>query len=133
MISMEDERAITGVLHDYATGIDTRNWTLFRTAFADAIVADYGPFGMWISGDAITAAMTKMHLSLGPTLHRISNIVIRRADEGARVRSYVDAILRGLTDSAPTSRACGIYEDMFKCEAGRWVIAERRFAPVLMG
>jgi len=37
-----DHELITDVLVRYATGIDTKDWTLFRTCFTNDVSADYG-------------------------------------------------------------------------------------------
>lgn len=133
MLSVEDERAISATLHAYATGIDQRDWVLFRSAFADSIVADYGDFGVWTSGDAITEAMRETHAPVGPTLHRLSNIVITEKGDGATVRTYVDAVLMNPTPDMAVGRAAGMYEDVVERLGSRWVIKERRFVLVLMG
>ena len=48
-VPRSDHDLITDVLVRYATGIDTRNWPLFRTCFTDDVQADYGPgVRMWV-------------------------------------------------------------------------------------
>ena len=43
-----DHELITDVLVRYATGIDTKDWSLFRTRFTDDVHADYGSdVGEW--------------------------------------------------------------------------------------
>jgi hypothetical protein len=51
-----DHELIGEVLVRYATGIDTKDWSLFRTCFTDDVLADYGDIGVW-NGDAITEYM----------------------------------------------------------------------------
>jgi hypothetical protein len=51
----------------YATGIDQRDWALFRTCWTDDAVSDYGDVGRWHSGEAITEFMTKTHEPCGHT------------------------------------------------------------------
>ena len=55
----------------YATGIDQRDWQLFRTCWTDDAVSDYGDVGKWDSGEAITGFMAKIHESCGHTAHRM--------------------------------------------------------------
>jgi 3-phenylpropionate/cinnamic acid dioxygenase small subunit len=125
---------ITDVLVRYATGIDSRDWSLFRSCFTDDCEADYGPIGAWHSADAITAWMKEAHEPCGHTLHRITNVGIEPLGEGIAVRSYVDAIVMG-PDNTSGTNAIGFYDDVFRHVEDGWKIARRRFTAVaiLMG
>ena len=130
LLSLEDERAVAAVILRYGTGIDTRDWALFRSCFTDDFQADYGVFGGWNSGDDITQAMEQMHAPLGLTLHRITNIVASAVPGGAKVRSYVDAILTtGVPGEAP-KQGIGFYEDELVTTVQGWKIRRRRFVAV---
>jgi SnoaL-like domain len=125
-----DERAIIAVLLRYATGIDTRDWSLFRTCFADDCEGDYGSFGHWKSGDEITRMMDDMHRSIGPTLHRMTNFVISGDADSATARSYVDALLMPAEEGGDLHRGIGYYDDHFTKQDGEWRIAKRCFVAV---
>src|SRR5262245_64433983 len=84
---------ITQVLLRYASGIDRRDWDLFRTCFTDDCHADYGDIGAWDDVEAITAFMIESHAQLGHTMHRLSNFSIAVSDDKASARTYVDALL----------------------------------------
>src|SRR5262249_57417201 len=85
---------IGDVLVRYASGIDGRDWALFRQCFTDACAVDYGDIGSWGSGDDVADFMRRTHDPLGPTLHRITNVVVDlRGDDAALARSYVDALV----------------------------------------
>jgi hypothetical protein len=129
-MTADDERAIIAVLIRYATGIDTRDWSLFRTCFTDDFVGDYGDFGHWHSGDAITASMEDMHRTVGPTLHRMSNFVITGNAESATARSYVDALLTPAEPSGDPHCGIGYYDDQLIKQGGSWRIAKRHFVAV---
>jgi hypothetical protein len=126
-MTAEDERAITAVLIRYATGIDTRDWPLFRSCFTDAFIGDYGDFGRWQGGDAITASMDEMHRTLGPTLHRMTNFVITGDSNSATARSYVDALLMPAEPGGDMHKGVGFYVDELVKQRGEWRIAKRRF------
>ena len=68
----------------YATGVDQRDWELFRTCFTDDCDADYGSIGHWHSGDEITEWMRVAHEPAGHTMHRITNVVVDRDRGRAR-------------------------------------------------
>ncbi len=52
MSEREDRQDISELLVRYATGIDRRDWPLFRTVFTDDCVLDYGEIGHWTGVDA---------------------------------------------------------------------------------
>jgi ketosteroid isomerase-like protein len=130
VIGAEDERAIVATLLRYATGIDQRDWPLFRTCFTEDAVADYPGFGQWVGARAITDFMEQAHAPMGATLHRVSNCVVAGEADVATARSYVDAVLT-LPDGT-VHNATGVYQDRLVRSADGWRIAERRFQAVLM-
>jgi hypothetical protein len=129
-MTSEDERAIIAVLIRYATGIDTRDWTLFRTCFIDNFEGVYGSFGHWRSGDEITRVMDEMHRAIGPTLHRMTNFVIAGDAESATARSSVDALLMPAKAGDDEHRGIGYYDDQLTKQDGEWRIAKRHFVAV---
>jgi len=54
MTEREDRQDICELLVRYATGIDRRDWPLFRTVFTDDCELDYGYSGSWSGFDAVT-------------------------------------------------------------------------------
>jgi 3-phenylpropionate/cinnamic acid dioxygenase small subunit len=120
---------ISDVLIRYATGIDRRDWELFRTCFTDDCVADYGDIGTWHGVDEIAAWMIDVHEPAGYTLHRITNQAVVPTASGAAVSSYVDAVLMG-ADNVSGVRAVGFYDDAFVQTKDGWQIRDRRFTAV---
>lgn len=132
MLDLNDERAITAVLVRYATGIDTRDWTLFRTCFSEDFEGDYGTFGRWRGPREITDFMRSAHMELGPTLHRISNVSIHRERGEVFARSYVDALLSPAKGGDALHRGIGAYDDRFVHTGRGWQIARRTFRAVVI-
>jgi hypothetical protein len=128
-LSLEDEREVSRLLVRYCTAIDTRDWVLFRTCFTDDFIGDYGVLGKWDSGSAITRGMEEMHAKFGPTLHRLSNIVVTAGSDGVTTRSYVDAIVAEDLLHKPLRQAIGFYDDHI-INANGWKIKHRKFNPV---
>ena len=120
---------VTEVLVRYASGIDGRDWELFRTCFTEDCDVDYGAIGHWRGVDEVTAWMTATHDQVGPTLHRISNVTVTSRNGGAVARSYVHAVVT-MPDGATAVHAYGHYVDEFVESAGDWKIARRRFTTV---
>jgi 3-phenylpropionate/cinnamic acid dioxygenase small subunit len=126
---LQEQQRITEVLTRYATGIDRRDWELFRSCFTADVHADYGAVGSWESLDAITAFMTTVHADMGHTLHRLSNMAIEVDGDAASARTYFDAFLV-LGDGKTVVNAIGFYDDDLVRSMDGWRIAGRRFTQV---
>lgn len=122
-----DKAQISDVLIRYATGIDERDWALFRTCWTDDVEVDYGDLGLFSGADAITEIMTNVHDAMGPTYHRMTNFVIDVDGDHASVRSYVHAVLMLRPDDATNwIDAIGHYDDEFVRTADGWKIGRRK-------
>jgi 3-phenylpropionate/cinnamic acid dioxygenase small subunit len=118
------------VLIRYATGIDRRDWDLFRTCFTDDVEADYGEIGVWHGVDEITTWMRDTHAPCGHTMHRITNVAVTPVgDDHAEARSYVEALVL-FGDNVSGVNAVGFYDDELVRTDGSWRIAKRRFTTV---
>lgn len=129
MTEREDRQDISDLIVRYATGIDRRDWPLFRTVFTADCELDYAEVGQWTGVDAVTEFMKQAHAGAGHTLHRMSNQVVTVEGDRARARTYVDAYIM-FADNSGGVNAVGIYDDELVRTAGAWQIARRRFTPV---
>lgn len=129
MTALQDRLDITDVLVRYATGIDRRDWPLFRTVFTDDCVLDYGEIGCWDGVDAVADFMEQTHAMAGYTLHRMTNQAIAVDGESASARSYVDALIMS-ADNTSGVNAVGFYDDDLTRTARGWRIARRKFTVV---
>ncbi|CAJ1510512.1 nuclear transport factor 2 family protein [[Mycobacterium] burgundiense] len=129
MAQTDDHRDIADVLIRYATGIDRRDWPLFRTVFTADCELDYGEIGAWKGVDAVTDFMTQTHAMAGHTLHRLSNIVVTVDGDRAQARAYVDALILS-QDNQSGVNAVGCYDDDLARTGDGWRIARRRFTTV---
>jgi 3-phenylpropionate/cinnamic acid dioxygenase small subunit len=125
-----DRLEISDVLLRYATGIDTRDWPLFRTVFTEDCELDYGEIGTWHGADAVVDFMVAAHEMAGHTMHRITNRVIAVDGDTATARAYVDALIMS-QDNTSGVNAAGFYDDEFVRADSGWRIARRRFTTVL--
>lgn len=123
------KQEIIDVLMRYATGIDRRDWSLFRTCFTPDVHAEYEGLPVWDGVDVITAYMTEVHAPMGHTLHRLSNHAIEVSGSTARARTYVDAVLMA-ADGATGVNAVGFYDDELVNGPDGWRILRRRFTQV---
>jgi 3-phenylpropionate/cinnamic acid dioxygenase small subunit len=133
MTEAEDKAAVEDVLVRYATGIDRRDWELFRTCFTPDCRTDYGPIGAWRGVDAITDWMAAAHVPFGLTLHRMTNFAVALERDRATSRCYVHVILTLAEQPDRAHEAFGFYDDVLlrDPDRGGWMIDERRFTTVL--
>jgi 3-phenylpropionate/cinnamic acid dioxygenase small subunit len=127
----EDRQDIAEVLLRYATGIDRRDWSVFRSAFTDDCELDYGEIGTWNGVDAVTDFMEQSHAMAGHTMHRLTNQVITVNGDRAEARTYVDGLIMA-ADNGSGVNAVGFYDDDLVRSAEGWRITRRRFTPVRM-
>lgn len=126
---MSDREDITDVLIRYATGIDRRDWPLFRTVFTPDCELDYGQIGTWNGVDAVTEFMELSHAGAGHTMHRLSNMAITVTGDTATTRTYIDGLILA-ADNASGVNAVGFYDDELVRTGDGWRIARRRFTSV---
>ncbi|HKI41324.1 MAG: nuclear transport factor 2 family protein [Mycobacterium sp.] len=129
MTEHADRQDISDLLVRYATGIDRRDWPLFRTVFTDDCELDYGEIGVWRGVDAVTEFMTQVHAPAGHTLHRLTNQAITVDGDTATARTYVDALIM-VGDSQSGVNGIGFYDDEIVRTPAGWRIARRRFTTV---
>ena len=131
MTERSDIEDIGDVLVRYATGIDRRNWPLFRSVFTDDCEIDYGEIGSWTGVDAVTAFMVAAHEMAGHTMHRITNQMVAVDGDSATARAYVDALIMAQDNNSGVN-AAGFYDDEFVRTDDGWRLARRRFTTVLV-
>ncbi|OBG52209.1 MULTISPECIES: nuclear transport factor 2 family protein [unclassified Mycobacterium] len=129
MTEREDRQDISELLVRYATGIDRRDWPLFRTVFTADCELDYGEIGSWTGVDAVTEFMDMTHAPAGHTLHRLTNHAITVNGDNASARTYVDAVIM-FGDNQSGVNAWGFYDDEIVRTGDGWRIARRRFTSV---
>ena len=131
MTDTTDREQISDLLVRYATGIDRRDWDLFRTVFTEDCDLDYGDIGAWHGADAVVEFMTAAHDLAGHTLHRITNIVASVDGDTATARAYVNALIMA-GDNTSGVDAVGFYDDELVRTGDGWRIRRRRFTTVLI-
>jgi 3-phenylpropionate/cinnamic acid dioxygenase small subunit len=129
MTDREDRQDISDLLVRYATGIDRKDWPLFRTVFTGDCELDYGEIGTWSGVDAVAEFMEKAHAMAGHTMHRITNQAISIDGDNAVARSYIDGLIMA-ADNTSGVNAIGYYDDEIVRTNEGWRIARRRFTPV---
>lgn len=123
-VDPDTQHAVTDVIVRYATAIDRRDWDLFRTCFTEDVEADYGHVGVWHDRDGITDWAIETHRPLGPTMHRITNVVAVADADRVAARSYVDVIALEPNRSMHSHAAAYYDDELVRTEEG-WKIARR--------
>ncbi len=92
-----DRAAITDLVHCYATGVDTRNWRLFRSIFTDEIevwlggaAAGAGPLKR-VNADTFTERVSRVIGRFAVTQHVLSNHRITVQGDTATCSVYMQA------------------------------------------
>lgn len=123
-----DVEQITDVVVRYATGIDTKNWELFRTCFTDDARFDYGAIGRWSDADGITEFMIAAHAGMSDTKHMLHNIVVDfRDNDHASAVTYVHTVQALAADPTQWIDGVGQYEDHLVRTDDGWRISARTF------
>ena len=76
--SLLDRAAISAVVHAYATGLDRRDWTLYRSIFTDTIEMDFQSVGLRpgpYDADRWVADAKRLFAGFKATQHTSSNHV----------------------------------------------------------
>ncbi len=130
-IDREVRQDVEEVLVRYATSIDRKDWTRFRTCFVEDCMADYGEIGVWDGLDAITQYMTVTHPEAIRSLHRITNVEVTQQAGSVTARSYVDVLFVAV-ETGSGVQAAGFYDDELENTEDGWKIARRRYTAVHM-
>jgi len=95
-MSAEDKLAVTECVYRYATGVDTRDWAMYRSVFADEVEFDFSSYGpglppMTMAADDWVAAQMPLFAGLAATHHMMSNPLVELDGDSAQITMYVRA------------------------------------------
>jgi hypothetical protein len=126
-MTTSDHEAITRKLYKYAYGIDTRDWDLYRSIFADTITADFssynGDAAVTLAADDWVSGLKPLFTGLDATQHSMSNPLVDIDGDSARCRIYMQAA-HFLEDwPAPEFTIGGYYDDRLVRTSAGWRIS----------
>ena len=127
-----DDKAIEAVLTRYAVAIDTKDWLLLKTCFADDGAVDYGPAsGRHDGPDNIVSVVRSFVGDLDATQHLTGNYQIQVTGDTASCVSYVNAqhVLAGGL-SGETYTLGGVYRDQLVRGDDGWKIKLRKLETI---
>ncbi len=130
MQAIEDRLAITDVLSNYATGLDARDWTLWRSVFVEEVVFDLsswsGQPARRLNADRVVRTQARIFAELSVTQHFFTNHRITVDGDQARCLAHMRAE-HWIEDGSPLpSRYTmfGYYDDKLTRTADGWKICE---------
>lgn len=129
-----DRLAITDVISNYATGLDARDWTLWRSVFLDEVRFDLsswtGQGPRLLNADRVVRAQARDFAELICTQHFMTNHRVSIQGDRARVLAHMRAEHWIVTDPSSNDQATerytmfGYYDDKLVRTADGWKISE---------
>lgn len=130
MNGSDEETSVSAVIIRYATAVDSRDWDLLRTCFTGDFIGEFGPAGTWRGPDEAVSYMIAGSKAAGPSLHRITNIVVNIAGATATARSYVDAIMMPKDTEGQGFQSIAYFDDVLIRASDGWRIKSRRMTRI---
>ena len=132
--SLLDRAAIIDVLSNYATGLDARDWQLWRSIFLDEVLFDLsswtGQPGRVLNADRVVAAQAREFAELSTTQHFMTNHRVTITGDRARLLAHMRAEHWIPLDASAGNRTTerytmfGYYDDKLVRTINGWKIAE---------
>jgi 3-phenylpropionate/cinnamic acid dioxygenase small subunit len=128
-----DRTAIGDVQLRYATGVDTRDWALFRACFTDEVEIDSsaaGPARRWNANEWVELVRRTID-GMAATQHIITNQVITIDGDEATCVAYVQARHHLQNETGENDQVTyGYYTNRLVRTAGNWKIRARKLTIV---
>jgi len=125
-VSAEDKLAVAECVYRYATGVDTRDWAMYRSLFTDEIEVDFSSYGpgrppVTMAADDWVAGLKPLFCRLATTQHMMSNPLVELEGDSAQITMYVRAH-HVLDPEDPESYYTigGYYRNRLVREHGNW-------------
>lgn len=125
MTVADDRNAVTDTVYRYAWGIDTRDWALYRSIFADHVAIDftsYNPASVAaeMAADDWVANLIPLFTGLDATQHTMTNPLVDIDGDTARCRMYMQAVHMFTEDPEPEFTIGGYYDDQLVRTTNGW-------------
>jgi len=119
---------IISTKYNYAYGIDTKDWGLYRSIFMDEITMDFSSYSgqpeQVMQADDWVANCRRLFTGLDASQHQMSNPMVEIHGDEAHLRMYMQAehFLQN-TGGDPSFTIGGWYQDRLVKTDGGWKIA----------
>ncbi len=123
----DDKISVAETVYRYAYGIDTRDFALYRTIFADEVAIDFSSYNgqhpSSMSADVWVARVQPLFCGLDATQHTMSNPLVDVNNDHARCRMYMQAIhILDSADPMAWFTIGGYYDDTLVRSGMGWLI-----------
>ncbi len=123
-----DKLAVAETVYRYATGVDRRDWAMYRSLFADTVKIDFSSYSSDLaeremSADEWIAGVVPLFTGLASTQHSMTNPLATIDGDIASITMYVRAHhVFDPTDAASWFTIGGYYEDTLARVDGSWLL-----------
>jgi hypothetical protein len=128
-----DKLAVTETVYRYATGVDRRDWTLYRSLFTDTVTIDFSSFSpnqpppRVMSSDDWVAGIVPLFTGLAATQHSMTNPLASVDGDAATITMYMQAHhVYDPDDPASWYTVGGYYDDTLARVDSRWLLTSVR-------
>jgi hypothetical protein len=127
-VDADDKLAVAETVYGYAAGVDRRDWTLYRSLFADTVAVDFSGFSPDLSprvmpADDWVAGMVPLFTGLAASQHAMTNPLASVEGDEARITMSVQAHhVFDPDDPASWYTVGGFYDDTLRRVDGRWLL-----------
>jgi hypothetical protein len=124
-----DQQAVAETVYRYATGVDRRDWVLYRSLFTDTVTIDFSSFDPAIapremSADDWMAGLVPLFTGLASSRHTMTNPRATVDGDAATITMDVQADhVHHADDPASWYTVGGYYEDALVRVDGRWLLS----------
>lgn len=125
----DDNLAVAQTVYRYATGVDRRDWALYRSLFTDTVAIDFSSFSpdlppRTMSADAWVAGLIPQFTGLAATQHSMTNPLVTVDGDTATIAMYVQARhVHDSDDPASWYTVGGYYDDALVRVGNRWLLS----------
>ncbi len=97
LVTASDHQAVCETVYGYATGIDTKDWEMYRSVFADEVTMDFTSYNparpaARMRADEWVASVQPLFSGLAATQHSMTNPVVELRADSATCIMYMQAV-----------------------------------------
>jgi hypothetical protein len=124
-----DKLAVAETVYRYATGVDRRDWALYRSLFTDTVAIDFSSFDpklppRVLPADDWVAGIVPLFTGLAATHHSMTNPLAEVDGDAAKITMYVQAHhVHDPVDPASWYTVGGYYDDDLVRVDDRWLLS----------
>jgi hypothetical protein len=125
----DDKLAVAETVYRYATGVDRRDWALYRSLFTDSVTIDFSSFSpelpqRTLSADDWVAGLIPLFAGLAATQHSMTNPLVTVDGDTATITMYMQARhVHDPDDPESWYTVGGYYDDTLVRVGSQWLLS----------